>query len=370
MFFRITAQSATGRARTAELHVAHGTVVTPAFMPCASRGVVRACGSEDVAANGVQILVSNAYHLYLQPGVEVVEACGGLHRFMSWHGPVLTDSGGFQVFSLAGPKDIAEEGVTFRSPVDGNEILFTPELAVEIQNRLGSDVAMPLDECCPYPAERDYVQHSLERTLRWAERCQAAHGRDDQALFGIVQGGCYPDLRELSAVETARLGFPGYAIGGLSVGESREEMLEALRAAMSALPAEAPVHLMGVGTPLDIVDCAAEGVDLFDCVLPTRNARHGSVMTWAGPLRILNATYATDPRPLEEGCDCPCCRGLSRAYLRHLFKAKEPLAWRLLSLHNLRFYTDLMRRVREAIAADRLNDLRGHLSAWTQRDRS
>ncbi len=370
MRFEITAQSANSRARTGELHLAHGTVVTPAFMPCASRAAVRACGAEDVAEAGVQILVSNAYHLYLQPGMEAIEACGGLHRFMDWNGPILTDSGGFQVFSLAAPKDIAEEGVIFRSPVDGQQILFTPELCMEIQNRLGSDIAMPLDECCPHPAERDYVRASLERTLRWAERCKAAHERDDRALFGIVQGGVYADLRELSATETARLGFPGYAIGGLSVGESREQMLGALRAAMSALPLEAPVHLMGVGTPLDIVDCAAEGVDLFDCVLPTRNARHGSVMTWAGPLRILNATYATDPRPLEEGCECPCCRSLSRAYLRHLFKAKESLAWRLLSLHNLRFYTDLMRRLREAIATDRLADLRSRLSAWTQRDRS
>ncbi len=370
MNFEITAQSPTSRARVGELRLATGSVSTPAFMPCASLAAVRACDPGEVAAVGVQMLVGNAYHLFLQPGLNAIEACGGLHRFMSWPGPLLTDSGGFQVFSLARPRDIREEGVSFRSPVDGSEILFTPELSVEIQDRLGADIAMPLDECCPYPAEREYVQRSLERTLRWAERCRAAHGREGQALFGIIQGGVHPDLRELSAVETAKLGFPGYAIGGLSVGESREEMLEALRAAMSALPADAPVHLMGVGTPRDLVDCAAEGVDLFDCVLPTRNARHGSVMTWQGPLHILNAEHATDPRPLEEGCECPCCRDFSRAYLRHLFKARESLAWRLLSLHNLRFYADLMSRLREAIVTDRLAELRSRLSAWTQRDRS
>lgn len=340
-------------------------------MPCASRAAVRACPPDEVAAVGVQIVVANAYHLHLRPGEEVVEQCGGLHEFMRWDAPIVTDSGGFQVFSLADTNDISEEGVTFNSPVDGSRILLTPELAVQIQNALGSDIAMPLDECCACPAERDYVERSVERTLRWARRSAEAHDRRDQQLFGIVQGGVYPDLRERSARETAAMGFPGFGIGGLSVGEERDDMLQSLRAAQAALPEERPVHLMGVGTPLDIVDCAAEGVDLFDCVLPTRNARHGSVMTWEGPIRIPGADHETDRRPLSNECDCPACAGgYSRAYLRHLFRTKEALGWRLLSLHNIRFYTQLMERVRAAIAADELDDLRRRLTAWSERDRA
>ncbi len=369
MRFEITTRAKTGRTRVGRLTLEHGTVDTPAFMPCASRATVRACSSDELAQVGVQILVGNAYHLHLQPGSEVVQGCGGLHEFMDWDRPILTDSGGFQVFSLAGPKDVSEEGVRFRSPVDGTEMLFTPELAVEIQQNLGSDIAMMLDECCAAGAEREYVERSLEMTLRWAERCRTAHDHPYQQLFGIVQGGTFPDLRETSARETAALGFPGFGIGGLSVGENRKDMLVALRAAMNALPDEAPVHLMGVGTPIDIVDGVAEGVDLFDCVLPTRNARHGSLMTDQGVVRIGRAEYADDPRPIEEGCDCPACSsGLSRAYLRHLFKAGETLGWRLLSLHNLRFYTRLMARIREAIAVDGLPELRAELSPWSQRD--
>lgn len=371
MRFEIQAQIAGGRGRTGILTLAHGQVATPAYMPCASRAAVRACPSDELAALGVQILVANAYHLHLRPRAEVIARCGGLHRFMGWDRPILTDSGGFQVFSLADPDSISEEGVRFRSPIDGRETLFTPELSVEVQMALGSDIAMPLDECCPCPAPRDYVERSVERTLRWAERCRRAHRHDYQQLFGIVQGGVYPDLREHSARETAAMGFPGFAIGGLSVGEEREQMLTALRAAKSALPDDRPVHLMGVGTPLDIVDCAAEGVDLFDCVLPTRNARHGGVMTWEGPLRINAAEYETDTRPLSGSCDCPACaRGLPRAYLRHLLRIKEPLGWQLLSLHNLRFYVRLLERVRAAIAADDLAGLRGEISEWSERDRS
>ncbi len=363
-------QLSDGRGRTGSLQLAHGTVRTPAYMPCASRAAVRACSAEAVAAVGVQIVVANAYHLHLRPGEDVVAQCGGLHRFMGWDRPILTDSGGFQVFSLAHERDIREEGVTFRSPVDGRQILLTPELATQIQMKLDSDIAMPLDECAPYPADRAHIERALQRTLRWAERALAAHDHPHQQLFGIVQGGVYPDLRRRSARETAAMGFPGFGIGGLSVGEGREEMLAALRAAMSELPEDRPVHLMGVGTPLDIVDCAAEGVDLFDCVLPTRNARHGGVMTWEGPLRIAAAEHEADPRPLSEQCDCPACRqGLSRAYLRHLFRTKEPLGWQLLTLHNLRFYTQLMARVREAIAADELAELRAQVSSWSERDR-
>ncbi|MBD3292748.1 MAG: tRNA guanosine(34) transglycosylase Tgt [Armatimonadia bacterium] len=371
MKFDIAHQTADGRARTGRLMLEHGAVRTPAYMPCASRAALRACPPDEVAAVGVQILVANAYHLHLRPGEEVVATCGGLHRFMGWDRPILTDSGGFQVFSLADSNDIAEEGVTFKSPVDGRDILLTPELSAEIQMALGSDIAMPLDECCPCPADREYVERSLERTLRWAERSLSAHDHPWQQLFGIVQGGIYPDLRERSARETASLGFPGFGIGGLSVGEDREDMLASLEAAQTGLPRDRPVHLMGVGTPLDIVDCAAAGVDLFDCVLPTRNARHGSIMTWEGPVRIKGADYETDTRPLSEQCDCPACAGgFERAYLRHLHRTKEALGWQLLSLHNVRFYTQLMERVREAIEADALDDLRGEVSAWSERDRT
>jgi queuine tRNA-ribosyltransferase len=371
MRFDIVDRVPDGRARTGVLQLEHGVVHTPAYMPCASRGAVRACPPDEVAGVGVQILVSNTYHLHLRPGEAAIAECGGLHRFMGWRRPILTDSGGFQVFSIAEPKDISEEGVTFRSPVDGQKILLTPELSVRIQLALGSDIAMPLDVCCPCPAEREYVERSLERTLRWAERSLAEHEHRYQQLFGIVQGGVYPDLRERSARETAALGFPGFGIGGLSVGEDREDMLLSLRAAQAALPEERPVHLMGVGTPLDIVDCAAEGVDLFDCVLATRNARHGSVMTWEGPIRIAAAEYETDTRPLSPSCDCPACAtGIQRAFLRHLHRMKEPLSWQLLSLHNIRFYTQLMERVREAIAADALPELRSELSAWSERDRA
>lgn len=370
MIFEIVQQAETRRARTGRLELEHGVVETPAYMPCASRAVLRACPPDAVAAVGVQILVANAYHLHLRPGEEVVAACGGLHRFMGWRAPILTDSGGFQVFSLADRNDISEEGVTFRSPVDGQQILLSPELAVEVQMGLGSDIAMVLDECCACPAEREYVERSVERTLRWAERSLEAHDHPWQQLFGIVQGGVYGDLREWSARETAAMGFPGFGIGGLSVGEDRADMLRCLRAAKGQLPEERPVHLMGVGTPLDIVDCAAEGVDLFDCVLPTRNARHGSVMTWEGPIRIAGAQYETDRRPLSDECDCPACAGqYERAYLRHLHRIKEPLGWQLLSLHNVRFYTQLLARVREAIGAGALDELRGEVSAWSERDR-
>ncbi|HUS80114.1 MAG TPA: tRNA guanosine(34) transglycosylase Tgt [Armatimonadota bacterium] len=370
MTFEITGRGDDCRARVGRLELEHGTVLTPAFMPCASRATVRACSPDDLTAAGVQILVGNAYHLHLQPGEEVVGRCGGLHRFMCWDRPILTDSGGFQVFSLASPRDITEEGVTFRSPVDGSEVLFTPELSVQIQLALGSDIAMPLDECCAAGAERPYVQASLERTLRWAERCLQAHVHPYQQLFGIVQGGTFPELRRLSARETAAMGFPGFGIGGLSVGEGREVMLTCLRAALEELPESAPVHLMGVGTPLDLVDSAAEGADLFDCVLPTRNARHGSVMTREGVVRIARAEHAGDPGPLEDGCECPtCAAGFSRAYLRHLFKAQETLGWRLLSVHNLHFYTQLMARIRQAIPRGDLQELRAELSAWSERDR-
>jgi len=324
--FRVDSLCPDTCARVGEIRTRRGSVPTPVFMPVGTRATVKAMAPFELQEMGARIILANTYHLYLRPGHDVVGEAGGLHRFMGWPGLILTDSGGFQVFSLADRNDISEEGVTFRSPVDGQQILLSPELAVEVQMGLGSDIAMVLDECCACPAEREYVERSVERTLRWAERSLEAHDHPWQQLFGIVQGGVYGDLREWSARETAAMGFPGFGIGGLSVGEDRADMLRCLRAAKGQLPEERPVHLMGVGTPLDIVDCAAEGVDLFDCVLPTRNARHGSVMTWEGPIRIAGAQYATDRRPLSDECDCLACAGqYERAYLWHLHRIKEPL---------------------------------------------
>jgi queuine tRNA-ribosyltransferase len=365
--FEIHVQNAP--ARTGTLTLTHGAVRTPVFMPCASLATVKACPSDLVEATGIEMLVCNAYHLWQRPGHDVIRELGGLHRFMGWEHPILTDSGGFQVFSLAKPKDITEEGVHFRSHISGEALLLTAELSLEIQNALGSDIAMIFDECTPYPAEREYVQASLERTLRWSERSRQAHRNPRQALFGIVQGGVYDDLRAMSARETVALGFDGYAIGGLSVGESKQQMLAALEAALPHLPADQPRYVMGVGTPLDILECAARGVDMFDCVLPTRMARHASLMTWDGPLKINRLEHARSDAPLDPACGCGACRRYSRGYLRHLFLCKEPVAWQLLSEHNLTFYATFMDSLREAIEQGTLDELRGRVSAWTVRER-
>jgi queuine tRNA-ribosyltransferase len=356
-------------ARRGRLTLTHGTVETPVFMPCASLAVVKACPAELVTATGIGMVVSNAYHLWLRPGHEVVRELGGLHQFMGWDRPILTDSGGFQVFSLAKPRDITEEGVAFRSHISGEALLLTAERSLEIQNALGSDIAMIFDECAPYPSPHDYIARSLERTLRWSERSKSAHGNPHQALFGIVQGGVYPDLRARSAEGTVAIGFDGYAIGGLSVGESKAEMLAALETVLPHLPANQPRYVMGVGTPLDILECAARGVDMFDCVLPTRMARHGSLMTWDGPLKINRLEFARSPEPLDADCPCPTCRRHGRGFLRHLFICKEPAAWTLLSLHNLTFYARFMVALRQAIAAGTVDGLRARLSAWTRRER-
>lgn len=337
-------------------------------MPCASRAVVRACSPDDLQGVGVEIAVANAWHLHLRPGEEVIATAGGLHAFMSWRGLLATDSGGFQVFSLAGRGDISEDGVHLISPIDGSREFLTPESCVAIQEQLGADIAVALDICTPYPVSHDEARLAVERTWRWGQRCLRAHRRDDQWLWGVVQGSIYTDLRTRSAEETAALGFTGFGIGGLSVGETRREMLEALAATIRALPAEAPKWVMGVGTPRDIVEAVLLGADLFDCVLPTRLARHGSVLTSEGPLKIGNTAFRTDQRPIEENCDCPACRRYSRAYLHHLFRLEEAAAWRLLSLHNLRWYVRLMERVREAIATGTLRALLSSLPAWTQRD--
>ncbi len=365
--FFLTATDPRRLARCGVLETAHGPLTTPAFMPCASRAVIRALDSADLAATGLQIAICNAFHLSLAPGEDVIAQQGRLHRFMAWPGILATDSGGYQVFSLAEPRNITEQGVRIRSPRTGEWLLLTPERSLQIQNDLGADLVMCFDECAPFPCEREYARASFERTLRWAERSRAAHVRPEQVLFGIVQGSVYPDLRATSAERTVALDFPAYAIGGVSVGESREQMLEAVDICLEYLPQSHPRYVMGVGTPLDIVDCVTRGVDLFDCVLPTRNARHGLLYTWAGIVRLNNAAHREDDRPLDETCPCPACRRYSRAYLHYLLRLQEATAWRLLSLHNLHFYAELMRRVRQAVGEGQLDALRREVEKLTMR---
>ena len=321
-------------------------------MPVATHGSVKGLTPRDLRACGTQILLSNAYHLWLRPGCDVVASLGGLHRFMGWDGPILTDSGGYQIFSLAALAKVSDEGVAFRSHIDGSAHFVTPEDMVRAQERLGSDIAMVLDECPPGGAPKFVIAEAAERTARWAERAVAARSRGDQALFGIVQGGIDPDLRAESARAIRGLGFDGYALGGLSVGEPRDVTWSVAYAAAPLLPVERPRYFMGAGTPVDIVRLVAAGMDLFDCVVPTRHARNGTLYTAAGSLVIRNARYAVDPRPPDESCDCYTCGHFSRAYLRHLLMAREPLAVTLNTIHNITHYQRLMREIREAIAAD------------------
>ncbi len=351
--FHILARSAECRGRLGLLRTPHGEVETPVFMPVGTQATVKAMTPEELQEVGARIILSNTYHLYLRPGADLVAAAGGLHRFMHWPGPILTDSGGYQVFSLTELRRISEEGVEFRSHLDGSKHFLTPEKAVAIQEALGSDIAMVLDECPPYPCTPAYAEASMERTTRWAQRCQAAATRPDQALFPIVQGGVYRDLREKHAAAIAALGFPGTAIGGLSVGEPKELMYQVLEWLDPILPAEKPRYLMGVGAPEDLFHGVARGVDMFDCVLPTRLARHGQVFTAAGPLVVRNAAYARDFTPLDPECACPVCRNYTRAYIRHLLKAGEILGLRLTTVHNLHFIFTLMARIRESLAAGR-----------------
>lgn len=337
------------RARLGLLHTAHGTVETPIFMPVGTQAAVKTMTPEEVKEVGGRLILSNTYHLYLRPGHELIREAGGLHRFMNWDGPILTDSGGFQVFSLGPLRKISEEGVTFRSHIDGSEHFFSPEKAIEVQEALGSDIAMVFDECAPYPCTREYALNSLERTTRWAKRCADAHKREDQALFGIVQGGTFADLRQKSALDLVELGFPGYAIGGLSVGEPKESMYQMLDVTVGFLPLEKPRYLMGVGSPDCLVEGVIRGIDMFDCVLPTRIARNGTVLTHHGKLVVRNAEYARDFNPLDPTCDCYACRNYSRAYIRHLIKAGEVLGIRLTTIHNLHFIHRLMQEIRDAI---------------------
>jgi queuine tRNA-ribosyltransferase len=342
-----------GAARRGRLTTAHGVVDTPVFMPVGTQGTVKGLTPEDLDTAGARIVLGNTYHLLLRPGHELIRTLGGLHRFMGWPRAILTDSGGFQVWSLAKLRTITDEGVQFRAPLDGALRLLTPELSIEIQRALGADIAMALDECLAYPATREQTERSLDLTLRWAERCRSAHAKTDdgQALFGIVQGGTDEELRAQAAAATVALGFDGYAIGGMAVGEPKPRMYALTQLVARALPGERPRYLMGVGKPEDLVECVARGVDMFDCVLPTRNARNGQAFTSTGTVTIKQAQWTRDPAPLDAECSCYTCRHFSRAYLRHLFVAEELLAYRLLTLHNVHFYLGLMAAMREAIAA-------------------
>jgi queuine tRNA-ribosyltransferase len=353
MEFQVTAQDVETAARAGRLILRSGTVETPAFMPVGSRASVRGLTPEQLRACGAQMVLANAYHLALRPGVEVIEAAGGLHAFMAWDRPILTDSGGYQVFSLAQHRTISPEGVRFRSPVDGAEMFLGPRECMDIQTRLGADVAMVLDQCPPYPCERGPAREAVERTLSWSAACRAVHARGDQALFGIVQGSVYEDLRAESARRTVELGFEGYAIGGVSVGEEEEDRRRVVALTAPLLPREGPRYLMGVGFPPDVLAAVAQGVDLFDCVAPTRMGRNGTAFTPQGRLRLRNSALKADLRPVEDGCGCACCRLYSRAYVSHLFRVGEMLGPVLLSIHNLAFYGRMMADARRAIAGGR-----------------
>ena len=344
-------------ARYGILHTPHGDVETPMFMPVGTLATVKGISPEQLKEMNSGVILSNTYHLWLRPGEDVVEKAGGLHKFMNYDRPILTDSGGFQVFSLGKTRKIEEEGVTFKSIIDGKKLFLSPEKAIDIQNKLGADIIMSFDECAPYPCTYDYMKKSVERTLRWAKRGQDAHARkNDQALFGIVQGGEYPDLREMCAKELVKMDFPGYSIGGTSVGEPKEVMYKMIDDAIQWLPEDKPRYLMGVGNPIDLIEGAMRGVDMFDCVLPTRVARHGALMTSHGRININNEKYKYDFTPLDEDCDT--CKNYTKAYLRHLHKSEELFGKNLLSIHNVRFLLKLSEDIREAIKNDRLADFK------------
>ncbi|MEA3149002.1 MAG: queuine tRNA-ribosyltransferase [Verrucomicrobiota bacterium] len=353
MSFELLKTDASSRARRGRLTTRHGIVETPIFMPVGTQGTVKAMTPDELSSVGAQIILGNTYHLFLRPGLEVIKHFGGLHRFMSWNGPILTDSGGFQVFSLSKLRRITEEGVHFNSHIDGLPCFLSPEICMEIQRILGSDVAMAFDECPPYPCEFEYASASLERTLRWAQRCRTwITGQTNGSrplLFGIVQGATYRALREKSALALTGMEFDGYAIGGVSVGEPEREMMRAIEFSEPFLPPDRPRYAMGLGTPPQIVEMVARGVDMFDCVLPTRLARNGTAFTEVGTLNLKNNPYRLDEGPIEAECTCLTCRTFTRGYIRHLIKAEEILGLRLITTHNLHFYMNLMRRIREAI---------------------
>ena len=346
-------------ARLGRVHTPHGSFMTPAFMPVGTQASVKGMSPEEVSDMGAGIILSNTYHLWLRPGSEIVAKAGGLHSFMNWKGSILTDSGGFQVFSLAKPKDIVEEGVKFQSHIDGSRLFLTPEESMRIQNDLGADIIMAFDECCPYPAEYSYADRSQARTTRWLDRCIESHKRpDEQALFGIIQGSMYPDLRKKSAEAITARDLPGYAIGGISVGEPKELFLQMIDCTVPLMPEDKPRYLMGVGTPDYLIEGAVRGVDMFDCVLPTRMGRHGTILTDHGRKIIRDKRYAEDFGPMDPGCGCYACRNFSAAYVRHLIKANEMFGLRLCTYHNIYYLLNLMQRVRDAIANDCLGDWR------------
>jgi queuine tRNA-ribosyltransferase len=364
--FEVLHQCQQTRARAGRLTTPHGVIDTPVFMPVGTQATVKALAPRDLEEMGARIILSNTYHLYLRPGHELVAEAGGLHQFMSWNGSILTDSGGFQVFSLSDLNRITEDGVEFRSHIDGSKHFFSPESTIAVENALGADIIMAFDECAPYPCDHAYAKEAMERTHRWARRCKAAHRRPhDQALFGIIQGNVYADLRQESAKTLVDLDFPGYGIGGLSVGEPKPLMYDMLDVTVPLIPEEKPRYLMGVGTPDCLLEGAIRGVDMFDCVLPTRIARHGTALTSQGRVVIRNATYAADFSPLDPECDCYTCRNFSRAYLRHLIKAQEILGVHLVTVHNISYLLNLMSGLRQAILEGRTLDYVKHvLGRW------
>lgn len=346
-------------ARLGRVHTPHGSFETPVFMPVGTQATVKGMSPDELKEIEANIILSNTYHLFLRPGHELVKEAGGLHKFMNWDRSILTDSGGFQVFSLSKIRKINEEGVTFRSHIDGSKKFMSPEISIQVQNALGADIIMCFDECVPYPSEYEYAKRSMEMTTRWAKRCKEAHQRpEDQALFGIVQGSTFPELRKESAKQITDLDFPGYAVGGLSVGEPGELMNEMLEITVPLLPKDKPRYLMGVGSPDFLIDGAIRGIDMFDCVLPTRIGRNGTIFTSKGRVIIRDAKYAHDYSPMDKNCDCYACRNFTRAYVRHLFKCGELLGLRLATWHNLRFLINLMKDIRKAIMEDRLLDFR------------
>jgi queuine tRNA-ribosyltransferase len=354
--FKIVHATKTSFARRGVVRTDHGDIETPAFMPVGTVGSVKGMSPEDLERLGAQIILCNAYHLFLRPGDQFIEKRKGLHSFISWDKPILTDSGGYQIFSLTGLARVTEEGVTFQSHLDGSRHFITPERAIGIESNLGADIIMAFDECLPYPSDYEKTRLSLDRTLRWAKRCKEAHTRDDQFLYGIIQGGFYDDLREKGVTGLLEMGFDGLAVGGLSVGEPQDKMLEVLEKVIPIIPSHYPRYLMGVGRPEDLVEGVKRGVDLFDCVLPTRHARTGALFTQWGEIHIKNAKYKEDDGPLDPDCGCYTCSHFSRAYLRHLFISKELLAIRLNSLHNLYYYLGLLKGLRQAIEKDSLED--------------
>jgi len=366
MQFTVLAQDGGARARNGILSTPHGDVHTPSFMPVGTQATVKALTPRQLTEAGAEMILGNAYHLSLRPGCDIIRRAGGLHKFSGWGGPILTDSGGFQVFSLSKLRRVNDEGVEFQAPIDGGKRFISPEKAIQIQNELGADIITAFDECVGYPCAKEKAEEAMVRTTRWAERCLEVHSRRDQALFGIVQGGMFPDLRQQSAEALVKMDFDGYAVGGVSVGEGPDLMRDAVEWSEPYLPKDRPRYLMGVGTPQDLVTFVGMGIDLFDCVMPTRNARGACAFTSDGKVRLRNAQYREDMRPLDPRCNCYTCKNFTRAYLRHLIICREILAHVLLSLHNITFYIDLMRRCREAIREQRFESFaEGILDVYT-----